>query len=261
MKRETLDTYSACDYLRIAKEQSAEYAIMAINKNLQVVGDLNPIRDILNNYVTNGSENTMLDYARCIVDYTANNDVFVAFDRYVEISNAERCANVINRAIELGKFDERAIMAINKDICDTLNEVGIEPTSGPLMESICANIAKLEQANDDCEVDCIALADAVMNVFCGAFTDYNGLKPDYICDVDKDWMDPTIEGSEVFVDNSDWEWSFNVYRDGEVYYIAADGSITTYRTDALPWCEGGFYICDRQVDSFGNIVLIIAMCH
>lgn len=261
MNRKTLDTYNACDYLRIAKEQSSEYAIMEIKKDFQVIGNLNPIRDILNDYVANGSENTILVYARRIVDYTANNDVFVAFDRYVEISNAERCANVINRAIELGKFDERAIMAINKDICDTLNEIGIEPTSGSTMESICANIAKLEQANDDCEVDCITLGDAVMDVFYGAFTDYDGLKPDYICDVDKDWMDPAIEGSEVFVDNSDWEWSFNVYRDGKVYYIAADGSITTYRADALPWCEGGFYICDRQVDSFGNIVLIIAMCH
>lgn len=261
INRKALDTRSAADYLHIAKTQSTEYAIMAINKDHQVVGDLNPIRDILNDYVANGSEDARLDYAKRIADYTANNDVLITFDRYVDISNAERCANIINRAVELGKINERLIMAINNNICNTLKEIGIEPATDSLMESICVNIEKLEQANDNCEVDCITLGDAVMDVFYGAFTDYVGLRPDYVCDVDKDWMDPTREGNECFVDSSDWEWCFDVRRDGEVYYMAADGSITTYWQDALLWCKDGFYICDRQVDSFGNIVLIIAMRH
>lgn len=76
INRKALDTRSAADYLHIAKTQSTEYAIMAINKDHQVVGDLNPIRDILNDYVANGSEDARLDYAKRIADYTANNDAF-----------------------------------------------------------------------------------------------------------------------------------------------------------------------------------------
>lgn len=256
--RRALDTRIAADYLDIAKEQSAEYAIMEMNKSIQVTGNLNPIREILNDYVANGNENTKLDYAKRIADYAANNDVFkmVYGNSHVEITNAERCTNIIRRAKELGKFNERFFDSCNKRIADLFAHAGLVDELKP---SIYDNINALQSFCECGFVDEDDFNEIVSDLFYDAFTDYNGLKPDCIYDVDKDWIDSVTEGDEFFIDASGWEWHFNVYRDGEVYYMAADGSITTYWQDALPWCEDGFYICDKQVDSFGNIVLIIAM--
>lgn len=256
--RKAIDTFSAADYLHIAKTQSTEFAIMTMNKDLFVVGDLNPIRDILNDYVANGNENTRLDYAKRIEDYTANNDVFAQVNGNIEISDAQRCINVIRRAEELGKLDNRLILAVNNDIIRILTEHEIAVST---QDPICENIKKLQLICDLGNVDEDDFKELFSDIFYGAFKDYVGLKPDYICDVDSDWMDPVNEGNEMFIDASGWEWSFNVQRDGDIYYMAADGSITTYWQDALPWCENGFYICDKSVDSFGDIVLIIAMCH
>lgn len=255
--RRTLGTHIAADYLDIAKEQSVEYAIMEMNKALQVIANLNPIREILNDYVANGTKDTRLDYAKRIADYTANNDIFTyVYGTIVEISGAERCTNIIRRAKELGKLNQRLIDACNKDIADLFAHAGLKNEIKP---SIYDNIKALQSFYECGFIEEDDFNDIVSDIFYSAFTDYDGLKPDYICDVDNDWVDPVSEGDEMFIDASGWEWHFNVQRDGETYYMAADGSITEYWQDALPWCEDGFYICDKRVDSFGNIVLVIAM--